>query len=263
MFAGWRARVLCLIGIAVSFCACSLGGQYGNGPVNNSQGASNPDTTLILCQARGSGAAGAINDFFPWPPPKGSDEENITEPVLRAIRRTQRTSLRLGDVDRFVRERLAAVGLKPTAYFSTPSRDGYATVARLEQIDENGRRLEGPAGFSKDPDASGNFLLRFLNGLVNLPEGRFRLLMFFVTTDEIDTRYTQKEVTLKDADRWVDGCTGLPPELAALSLSRRHKVFLRVYEFASKGSTSHLLTTADGALQLSQHLAALKLNLDN
>jgi hypothetical protein len=266
MFARWhQAQLLCLIGIAIWLSACSTGGEYGQRPSKDQNAAQQApiSETVFLCEAKGSGGTEAIDNFFPWPPPRGSDEQEITESVLRTIRRTQRTPVRLGDVDRFVRNRLASVGLKPSAYFSTPGHDGYATVARLEQIDEDGRRLEGRPGFSKDPDESGNFLLRFLKGLISLPEGRFRLLMFFVTPDRIDRSHSTQEVTLKDADRWVNGCNGLPPELAALILTPRHKVFLRVYEFVSKGIASRLVTSADGALPLAQHLAALKLNLDN
>jgi tetratricopeptide (TPR) repeat protein len=216
----------------------------------------------LSCEASDAGPPQAIENFLPWPPPKGSDAQDFTNSVLSAIRRSQKSSIQLGDVDKFLSVKLASVGLKPSAYFSTPEHNGYAAVTRLEQIDENGRRLEGSYGFSKELPESGNFLWRFFSGLVNLPEGRFRLLVVFVTPDSIDTWYSPEPVTLKTADRWVSrGCDDLPSELARLNMTNNYKVFVRVYQIASKGGDSHLVSKGE-AIPLSEDLVALGLRLD-
>jgi hypothetical protein len=157
---------------------------------------------------------------------------------------------------------LTLVKLPPSAYFSTPDHKGYAAVTRLEQIDDNGVRLPGNAGFSKEPE-SGNFLWRFFSGLVTLPEGKFRLLVAFVTTDSIDTRYSTEPVTLEVTDRWISrGCEALPKELGGLSFTDKYKVFLRVYQIVSKGTDSHLVAKGEAFL-LSDELLAMGLHWDD
>jgi tetratricopeptide (TPR) repeat protein len=217
----------------------------------------------LSCEASVAGPPQAVENFLPWPPPKGSDAQDLTNSVLSAVRRSQKTDVLLGDVDKFITERLTSVGLKPSAYFSTPDHHGYAAVTRLEQIDENGRRLEGRSGFSKELPESGNFLWRFFSGLVSLPEGHFRLLVAFVTTDPIDTWYSSEPVTLQVADRWVSrGCDDLPVELGRLTFTDKYKIFLRVYQIASKGGNSHLVAKGD-AIPISEDLVALGLRLDD
>jgi tetratricopeptide (TPR) repeat protein len=216
----------------------------------------------LSCEASTAGPPQTIENFLPWPPPKGSDGQDFTVTVLNALRRSQKTNIMLGDVDTFLSERLSSVELKPTAYFSTPEHDGYAVVTRLEQTDEDGRRLPGSLGFSKELPESGNFLWRFFSGLVSLPEGHFRLLVAFVTTDPIDTWYSPGPVTLQVADRWVSrGCDGLPQELADRPFTSKHKIFLRVYQIASKGGDSHLVTKGD-AFPISADLVSMGLRLD-
>ncbi|MDQ6701911.1 MAG: hypothetical protein M3Z96_01790 [Pseudomonadota bacterium] len=210
---------------------------------------------FISCQAGGIAAP----SFFPWPPPQGSDEQDFTEAVVSAIHQKVKGPLQLKSVDGFLKDRLR--GVSSFTYFSTPQREGYVAVTRLEQIDKAGHRLEGSARFSKDAAESGSFIYNFLNELVSLPEGRFRLFVFFVSSDPVATEHPTGKVTLQDADRWVgEGCYSLPPKLAELRLTDNHKVLLRVYEFVSKGSDSHLLSRAE-AIPLAQHLNALGLGL--
>ena len=217
----------------------------------------------LSCEASVAGPPQAVENFLPWPPPKGSDAQDLTNSVLSAIRRSQKTNVLLADVDKYISARLTPVGLKPSAYFSTPDHHGYAAVTRLEQIDESGRRLEGNSGFSKELPESGNFLWRFFRGLVSLPEGHFRLLVAFVTTDPIDTWYSSDPVTLHVADRWVSrGCDDLPVELGRLPFTDKYKIFLRVYQIASKGGDSHLVAKGD-AIPISEDLVALGLRLDD
>ena len=155
------------------------------------------------------------------------------------------------------------VGHSSFTYFSTPRREGYAAITRLEQIDKAGHHLKGSARFTKDAPESANLIYLFVNELVSLPEGRFRLLVFFVSADPVATQYSTEKVTLKDADRWVgQGCASLPPQLAVLRLTDRHKVLLRIYEFVTKGSGSQLVSRAE-AIPLAQHLSDLDLKLDD
>jgi tetratricopeptide (TPR) repeat protein len=215
----------------------------------------------LSCEATGAEASRGIEDFLPWPPPKGSDGEDVTARVLNAIGPKQ--DILLGDINDFLSRKFSSVKLPPSAYFSTPDHKGYAAVTRLEQIDDDGRRLEGNAGFSKELSGSGNFLWRFFSGLVTLPEGHFRLLVAFVTPDSIDTRYSSDPVTLEVTDRWISkGCDDLPTELAKLSFTSNYKVFLRVYQIASRGADSHLVSKAE-AIPLAKDLLVLGINLDD
>lgn len=98
---------------------------------------------------------------------------------------------------------------------------------------------------------------------MSLPEGRFRLLVFFVTGDPVVTQYSMRDATINDAERWVgQGCRSLPPQLAEIVFSDKHQVILRVYEFASKGATSHLLIDSN-ALSADKHLSGLGFDLGN
>ena len=217
----------------------------------------------LSCEATGYEPSREIENFLPWPPPKGSDGEDVTDLVLNALHRSQKTNIRLGDINSFLSRRLTSVGLPTTAYFSTPEHNGYAAVTRVEQIDDNGRRLEGRYGFSKEVPESGNFLWRFFSGLVSLPEGKFRLLVAFVTPDPIDTWYSSEPVTSQVTDRWISkGCDALPAELAGLSLTNKYRIFLRVYQIASRGSDSHLVSKGE-AIPLSDDLLALGLSWDD
>jgi tetratricopeptide (TPR) repeat protein len=210
----------------------------------------------LSCEATDAEPSRGIEDFLPWPPPKGSDGEEITSSVLKAIHVPQK-DVRLGDIDKLLRQRLKLVKLPPAAYFTTKEHNGYAAVTRLEQIDANGRRVDG------DLPESGNILWRFFSGLVTLPEGHFRLLVAFVTPDPIDTRYSAEPVTKEVADRWISkGCDDLPAELARLSFTSNYRVFLRVYQIASRGADSHLVDKAE-AIPLSEDLLALGLQPDD
>jgi hypothetical protein len=221
--------------------------------------ASPPVTGLISCQAGGTTAP----SFFPWPPPQGSDEQDFTEADVSAIHQRVKGPLRLNSVDLFLRDRLQRVGHSSFTYFSTPRREGYAAITRLEQIDKAGHHLEGSARFTKDAPESANLIYNFVKELVSLPEGRFRLLVFFVSADPVATQYSTEKATLKDADRWVgQGCASLPPQLAALRLTDSHKILLRIYEFVSKGSDSQLVSRAE-AIPLARHLSDLDLKLDD
>jgi len=98
---------------------------------------------------------------------------------------------------------------------------------------------------------------------VSLPEGRFRLLVFFVSEDPAATQYTSMPLSLKDADRWVgEGCDSLPFQLASIPLTNRYRVFLRVYEFTSKGGDSSLVPKPE-SIPITQHLSALGFKWDD
>jgi hypothetical protein len=238
--------------VAVALCACSIGGQYGQRVCTEAN--TEQSNEQIACEIKGPGSPQSIGDFLPWPPPKGSDEQDFTDQILSAIRTTNKSQLRLGDVDEFLRDRIApAEGRTALTYFVTPDHTGYAAVTRVEAIDERGRRLEGPSGVAND-----SFLWRFFKRMVTLPEGRFRVLVFFVTNAPITERFSSDPVTRQLANTWVSkGCFGLPREVASLPVTDQ-KVILRVYEIASKGSDSHLMSKAE-ATPLPQHMAALGL----
>ena len=212
-------------------------------------------TQPLSCEAGAAESPRAIEDFLPWPPPKGSDGENITVVVRNAI--SKKKDVRLSDVNDLLSQRLKRVELPPAAYFSTPAHNGYAAVTRLEQIDDNGRPIEG------ETPQSGNFLWRFFAGLVTLPEGHYRLLVAFVTPDPIDAVYSSQPVTRATANRWISkGCDDLPAELGALSFTSDYKVFLRVYQIAIRGADSHLMGKAE-AIPLANELVVMGLQPDD
>jgi hypothetical protein len=234
------------------------------GPVATGAQSPAPANTRVLapssgqplsCEAGGAGSSRAIEDFLPWPPPKGSDAEDITTVVRNAI--GKKKDVRLRDVNALLSQRLSSVNLPPLAFFSTPERNGYAAVTRAEPIDVNGREIDG------DASQSGNLLWRFFNGLVTLPEGHYRLLAVFVTPEPLDTEYSPEPVTIEVTKRWISkGCDGLPTELAELSFTGNYRVFLRVYQIDSRGADSHLVGKAD-AIPLSKELFALGLQPDD
>jgi tetratricopeptide (TPR) repeat protein len=215
----------------------------------------------LSCEATSAEPSRAIENFLPWPPPKGSDEEDVTAAVISALHRPQKDLL-LGNIDKYLRDTLTPAKLEPLTYFSTPDHKGFAAVARLEQIDDNGHRLDGPDGFSTDAHESGSILWRFFHDLVTLPEGKFRLLVAFVTPQSIDAWYSPAPVTVQIANTWVSkGCDALPIELANLHMTGDYKIFLRVYQIASKGQDSHLVSKGE-AIPISDDLLAWGIHLD-
>jgi len=126
--------------------------EYRSQPVESAE-------ATITCEAGGGASPHSVQSFFPWPPPRGSDEQDFTKLVMTAVRKGAKGPVRLGNVDLFLRNRLQRVGLTSFTYFSTPHRDGYAAITRLEQIDETGTPLKGSARFTKDAAESANLLI--------------------------------------------------------------------------------------------------------
>jgi hypothetical protein len=148
--------------------------HYGHGPRSRS---------FTPCQAENAAEPHKVEGFLPWPPPRGSDEGDFTDFVRGRLHDTTKGAISLEDVDRFLREELQRVGRSTFAYFSNPPRNGYAVVVRMERIDNTGHLVT----ISKDAAESANFIYHsvyeFFKKLVTLPEGRFRLLVFFVSND--------------------------------------------------------------------------------
>jgi hypothetical protein len=187
---------------------------------------------------------------FPWPPPKGSDERVITRQVTQAIAGKTVQEVTLGDVSGVITHWLPA-GTRLT-YYATPDQHGFAAVTELDSIDQKGKiaRSEGNAGVMGIVAIAGKFF--------SLPKGHYRTFAFLVTGDSIIE--SDLSLTEQRASGWGEnGCRTLPPQLAQ-NLLNDQRVILRVYEIASSGSESHLVTR--GALPLSQHLAGLGLKLD-
>jgi hypothetical protein len=267
----WRHWKVSSAIVAIGLAACSIANTYGDhdtsrdeeetlqtkGPVGKDSG--------ISCEAKNpevTADSQSIKDFFPWPPPQASDEDNITDIVRKAIRWTPTSHLGLGNIDKFLERKLESVGLKQISYFSTPDHNGYVSVTRLEQIDERGRSLDSDEA-SKGPIGLGEIMWQILKGTINLPAGKFRLLMFFVTTEDINAKDRLDDVTMEDADRWLKGCGGLPRALATRILSKDVSIFIRVYEINSRGGDGHLVRKGENPISLSRQLTALGLTLDN
>jgi hypothetical protein len=85
------------------------------------------------------GRPGQKMPHFPWPPPKASAMVVIPGDFLR---KTPGKVCYLGDVERKIHAALESSGCFEKSYYGVP--DGFAMVARLEQINRDGTPKEVP-----------------------------------------------------------------------------------------------------------------------
>lgn len=180
--------------------------------------------------ARSAGIAPQANapiPFFPWPPPRASTRMTLPESAF------DRTAMRtLKQAAETIETALRGAGFGDWGYFSLPEEeDGFGLVTRIEQINDGGKPLEGAARWLMRPYAAATMTpLQSLTS-IRRPTGRYRVFMFVLSAkDTVDNPTAQATMPL--AQEWNRlGQPRLGQKIAALPMTDRHAMTVRVYEF--------------------------------
>ena len=172
----------------------------------------------------GSAAPPLVFTPFPWPPPAAS----ATEVVPHAILDFPAVAKTLGDVDSKLASALNINGYRERRYYAVP--DGFALVTRLEQIEKDGRSKQPPARWKVKATWTDSGIRGLLKALLTANPGRFRVIVFILT--DIPFTQTEASVSENEAVKWLSGGMNvLPPQVEAISYSKRYDVTVLIYEF--------------------------------
>jgi len=205
--------------------------------------------TASPCAARGLAA-------FPWPnPPAPSDTALIPPYLLWPVGSEGKT---LMDVARRLEGSIAAAGYLEPRYLGAGC-NGFAIMLDLEQIEADGARKPGAAGFAPSTAEPGFTLASYLKRLFYAPPGYYRQIVFVVSDQGIAA--TTPAPTPGDLRAIAkDGSASLPPRYGELPFSWNYNVMAMVYEFEkgpSDGDARQIPPT--GRLRAPQHLKKAEL----
>ncbi|MBL8550766.1 MAG: hypothetical protein JNJ73_12350 [Hyphomonadaceae bacterium] len=182
---------------------------------------------------------------FPWPPPTPS-ARFVLQRTLLANARTQ------FDVGERLTSALDRAGYSEYSFYRAPG--GFALVARLERMREDGSSAPGDLRFLS-PDTSAPFSLgTYVQQLFFAPEGYYRQIVF-VTSDKPFTTNPDDTLTAGEAAQLLrQGANRLPESFRQRQFTAAHRVTALVYEFR-KGARDRDVTTLDpGRLAGRTHL---------
>ena len=165
-----------------------------------------------------------IPAFTPWPPPKPSARLDL--PPEAVVARPDVKSL--GDVGDVLRRALKERGYYELSFYSVP--EGFALATRLERIEDDGRPAPEPGRWTTGTTPVKFELADILKRLAGVPPGRFRVIVFVVTTEAfaLDAR----TVTSEEALGWVSGgANKLPKPYYGIPVADDTDCTALVYEF--------------------------------
>jgi len=169
-------------------------------------------------------------DAYPmfWPPPQASVQTTVPLPALRSPQ-----GVTLGEIARQIEAALDETGYYERTYYAVP--DGFAIVARIEQIHPDGTPLEPPDRWSAEVRPMRRFSLStYFRALFTASPGHFRIVAFVVTSRP----FTQQgeQIGRREARAWLDGGLNvLPADIAGRPATPRHTCTALVYSFEQPG----------------------------
>ena len=183
---------------------------------------------------------------FPWPPPIPSSRQEIDRQLVVA---GTATTLRA------VADKIEAA-LKRARYeysfYGVPN--GFAVVARLERIDDEGATVAGDRRFLP-PDAREAFdLTRYVSSLFFVSPGYYRMIALIVTDQPIvadGAPFDQSRAMRMPSA----GATALPQSFSEQSFSPDHRVYALIYEFRKDANTREPQALVPGRLPARTHLS--------
>lgn len=182
---------------------------------------------------------------FPWPPPTPSARFELSRRLLA------RADEQYAVADVLTRA-LSRAGYSEYSFYRAPG--GFALVARLERMREDGTAAPGDLRFL-EPGAEEPFsLATYLSRLFFAPAGFYRQIVFVVTDQPFTTSATE-QLTPEEAKRLLrGGANRLPEVFRTRPFNPSHAVTALIYEFR-KGPDDRDVTTLDpGRLQGRTHL---------
>jgi hypothetical protein len=184
---------------------------------------------------------------FPWPPPTPSEKTLLPRDRLTGLLGKKPS---LEDVARLLTHALEAADYSEYSFYGVPG--GFALVARMEQIEPDGRPKRHGKRFL-DPDFQAPFSLpRYIRELFYAPQGFYRLIVFVVSDNSVVP--TGSPPSADAAKNWLErGGTMLPPSYDAIGFTHNCQVTALIYEFRKVG-TRTVNTLVPGRLDARTHL---------
>lgn len=218
----------------------------------------------ILALVVGLCALGACATYLPSPPPPMPIREfRLPAPLPSArytIPRTQFAgATNLAMVDARLRVALARRRYTQPTYLRV--QDGFAMVAQMERIEDSGaswpnqseRWNTGPARLVAADAGMWEQLLWAVTGSGRSDAGRYRVIVFLVTTADVET--TRMPPTPSEAEAWMDdGAHRLPHALGAAPFSPNHDVIALIYDFRRPAVQDSMIILRPSPLRGDQHL---------
>lgn len=159
------------------------------------------------------------------PLPKPSARRNLAPATFGAPQK-------LGDIERRLRGKFEQRGYEDAAYYRVPN--GFAMASAIERIDDGGRAYPSPDRFALEASGLCRFRLALgslLDCLLQADPGRYRMIVFVVTTEPVTT--DGEPATFAEVQSIVAGGGDfLPNALAAQQFTAAHNISANVYEFA-------------------------------
>jgi len=232
-------------------------------PVGHGRGGSGRGQTGITDSDSGNGADRAGNGRggarapsqpeqevrlprFPWPPPEPSERTMLPRARLDQALGTEPS---LYGVAEHLLAGLNRAGYSEHSFYAVP--DGFALVARLERINDDGR----PASeqFRYMPPGGEPFSLSvYVSSLFVAPIGRYRQIVFVVTGRPFVA--SGAPLTERSAGEILRrGANILPSSYRNIAFTPDHQVSALIYEFQKTGQQP-LQQTPSGRLSALQHL---------
>ena len=157
------------------------------------------------------------------------------------------------DVARRLEGSIATAGYLEPKYLGAGC-NGFAIILDLEQIEADGARRPGTAGFAPSTAGPGFTLSSYLKRLFYAPPGYYRQIVLVVSDHGVAvTTPAPTPGELRAIAK--DGSGSLPPEYGEQPLSWKYKVLALVYEFQkgpADGDARQIPPT--GRLRAPQHL---------
>lgn len=193
---------------------------------------------------------------FPWPnPPTPSDSALIAPYLLFPGGSEGKTLL---DAARRLEGSIAAAGYLEPRYLGAAC-NGFAIMLDLEQIQPDGARKPGAAGFAPTTAEPRFTLAGYIRRLFYAPPGYYRQIVFVVS--DIGIAATTPAPTPGELRAIAkDGSAALPPGYGNVPFSWKYKVVALVYEFQkgpADGDARQI--PPSGRLRAPQHLKKAQL----
>ncbi len=142
-------------------------------------------------------------------------------------------------------------GYVERSFFQTEA-GGVALVTRLERINDDGSSVVGSQRWSLMAEHPGSTadLINFLRGLFFVDPGHYRVIVFIL--QDLPFSQSSRTISKEEASAWLtSGFNILPSSIAERPFAPGGHCTVLVYEFASDGTTVHVITSG---LTGKQHL---------
>lgn len=225
-----------------------------DGPARN-PGSETPVLPFPPAPGRAPAGAGATDTVtpaeslmpeFPWPPPRFTTRYVLPPRLLLGPGAT------LGEVFDHLNAALERAGEGERSVYSI-RRTGFAVVARLESIENDGRPKAGQARWQADSPHGGAFSLSaYLREIFKAQPGRYRVIVFVVTN--LPVVPGAKRPTADEMNEALEGGAGnLSGDIRSRSAVGANYEAL-IYEFFRASNASPTKLVEQSAISPAQHL---------